>query len=194
MTEKYALVIDGGCKFHGAGGTLNHHYCELARQTLEEMGWSVDVVRAQDQWDAAEQAQKLIEADAVLLQTPIWWMAAPWQVKHYVDEVFCAPGVANGDGRTRIAPEVNYGRGGVRKAHYMISCTWNAPANAFTAPEEFFEGKGIDAVLLPMHKAFQFIGMKPMQTFMANDVVKNPTHEADFKRFVELVRKNFSAL
>ena len=82
----------------------------------------------------------------------------------------------------------------LRKAHYMISCTWNAPANAFTAPEEFFEGKGIDAVLLPIHKAFQFIGMKPMQTFMANDVVKNPTYEADFKRFVELVRKNFSAL
>lgn len=194
MTEKYALIIDGGCEFHGTGGTLSHHYCELARRTLEEMGWSVDVVRVDGQWDVAEQGKKLIKADAVLLQTPIWWMAAPWQVKRYVDEVFCAPGVANGDGRTRTAPDVNYGRGGIRKARYMLSCTWNAPLNAFVAPEEFFEGKGIDAVLMPSHKAFQFIGMKPMQTFMANDVVKNPTHEADFKRFVELVRKNFSAL
>ena len=45
-----------------------------------------------------------------------------------------------------------------------------------------------------MHKAFQFIGLKPMESFMANDVLKNPTHEADFKRFVETVKKNFSAI
>ena len=76
----------------------------------------------------------------------------------------------------------------------MISSTWNAPRAAFVAEGDFFEGTGIDGVFLPMHKAFQFIGLKPMESFMANDVLKNPTHEADFKRFVETVKKNFSAI
>ncbi len=65
----------------------------------------------------------------------------------------------------------------------MISMTWNAPLEAFTEPMQFFEGKGIDGVLFPMHKTFAFLGMKPLPTFMANDVIKNPTLEADLERF-----------
>ena len=194
MSEEYALIIDGGCSYHGQGGALNHHYAELARKTLEQMGWTVDVTRVEDNWDREVEAQKVMRARAVILQTPIWWMAPPWQVKRYMDEVFCVPGVNNGDGRTREAPDLNYGRGGRRTARYMLSCTWNAPLNAFTAPDQFFEGKGIGSVLTPSHKTFQFLGMTPAETFMANDVIKNPTHEADFARFTALVRKNFADL
>ena len=103
-------------------------------------------------------------------------------------------GLCGGDGRTRTAPDINYGTGGLLTGRYMISSTWNAPRAAFVAEGDFFEGTGIDGVFLPMHKAFQFIGLKPMESFMANDVLKNPTHEADFKRFVETVKKNFSAI
>ena len=34
-----------------------------------------------------------------------------------------------------------------------------------------------------MHKTFQFIGMRPLPSFIANDVLKNPTIEADLERF-----------
>ena len=58
-----------------------------------------------------------------------------------------------------------------------------------------FGGVGIDAVLLPVHKAFQFIGMKNIgKTFMANDVIKNPTHAEDFARFEATLKENFAAL
>lgn len=77
----------------------------------------------------------------------------------------------------------NNGRGGLLKGRYRLSTIWNAPLNAFTAPEVFFEGKGIDVVMLPGHKAMQFMGLTPLPTFMANDVVKNPTFEEDFRRF-----------
>ena len=36
-----------------------------------------------------------------------------------------------------------------------------------------------------VHKTFQFLGMSKLPTFMANDVIKNPTHEQDFARFRE---------
>nr|WP_286313820.1 NAD(P)H-dependent oxidoreductase [Turicimonas muris] len=49
----------------------------------------------------------------------------------------------------------------------------------------------MDGVLLPVHKAFQFLGMKPLPSFMANDVLKNPTLEEDTKRFKEHLKKVF---
>ena len=73
----------------------------------------------------------------------------------------------------------------------MLSSTWNAPKAAFDKKDDFFGGVGIDGVLLPVHKAFQFLGMKPLPSFMANDVLKNPTLEEDTKRFKEHLKKVF---
>ncbi len=193
---KKILIIDGGVDFHGRGGTLNHTYADLAQKILTGMGHEVTVTRVQGEWVPAEEAEKVKAADIVMLNFAAWWMGTPWPVKRYIDEVFCAGLSAGGDGRTRTEPALNYGRGGILKGkRYMLSITWNAPLNAFVDPKEFFAGSGIDAVLLPVHKAFEFIGMSRLgKTFMANDVVKNPTPEADFKRFEEMLKENFAGL
>ena len=65
----------------------------------------------------------------------------------------------------------------------MLSSTWNAPLEAFNEPMQFFEAKGIDGLLFPMHKTFEFLGMRPLPSFIANDVLKNPSIEADLERF-----------
>lgn len=193
---KKILIIDGGVDFHGRGGTLNHTYADLAQKILTGMGHEVTVTRVQGEWVPAEEAEKVKAADIVMLNFAAWWMGTPWPVKRYIDEVFCAGLSAGGDGRTRTEPALNYGRGGILKGkRYMLSITWNAPLNAFVDPKEFFAGSGIDAVLLPVHKAFEFIGMSRLgKTFMANDVVKNPTPEADSKRFEETLKENFAGL
>lgn len=193
---KKILIIDGGVDFHGRGGTLNHTYADLAQKILTGMGHEVTVTRVQGEWVPAEEAEKVKAADIVMLNFAAWWMGTPWPVKRYIDEVFCAGLSAGGDGRTRTEPALNYGRGGILKGkRYMLSITWNAPLNAFVDPKEFFAGSGIDAVLLPVHKAFEFIGMSRLgKTFMANDVVKNPTPEADFKHFEETLKENFAGL
>ena len=56
----------------------------------------------------------------------------------------------------------------------MLSLTWNAPMEAFTDPEQFFHGVGVDGVYLPFHKANQFLGMEALPTFIVNDVIKMP--------------------
>lgn len=56
----------------------------------------------------------------------------------------------------------------------MLSLTWNAPLQAFTDPQQFFEGSGVDGVYLHTHKAFQFLGMSGLPTFICNDVIKDP--------------------
>ncbi len=62
----------------------------------------------------------------------------------------------------------------VQGKRYMISATWNAPRQAFDDPSDFFEGKGVDAVYFPFHKANQFLGMSGLPTFLAVDVMKRP--------------------
>ena len=190
------LIVDGGVQFHGAGGTLNHAYAQLAQKVFAAMGHEAEITRVADDWNAEAEAAKFKAADAVLLTFAAWWMGTPWPVKRYIDEVFCAGLSVGGDGRTRTDPAHNYGRGGILKdKKYMLSITWNAPLNAFADPTQFFAGAGIESVLLPVHKAFQFIGMSCLgKSFMANDVIKNPTHEADCARFEALLKENFAAL
>ncbi len=117
-------------------------------------------------------------ADVIIWQMPGWWMGEPWLVKKYIDEVFTAGyGKLNAsDGRHRTSPTTGYGTGGLLHGKkYMLSLTWNAPIEAFTEPNEFFEGKGVDAVYFHFHKINQFIAMQPLPTFICNDVMKNPT-------------------
>lgn len=66
---------------------------------------------------------------------------------------------------------------------YLLSVTWNAPFESFEEQEQFFEGKGIDAVYFPFHKANQFLGMEGLKTFGMFDVVKQPQIEQDIKAY-----------
>jgi modulator of drug activity B len=77
-----------------------------------------------------------------------------------------------------------YGSGGlIQGKKYMLSLTWNAPLEAFTAPEQFFHGVGVDGVYLHFHKANQFLGMEALPTFICNDVIKQPDIDGDIARY-----------
>lgn len=128
-------------------------------------------------YDVQEEVDKFLWADVVIWQMPGWWMGAPWTVKQYIDEVFTAGhgSLYANDGRTRSDASQKYGSGGlIQGKQYMLSLTWNAPQQAFDDPSDFFEGKGVDAVYFPFHKANQFLGMTGLPTFLAVDVMKRP--------------------
>lgn len=194
MTKK-VLIIDAGCENYGKGGTLSHEYAALAASELFKLGWTAEITTVDRDFDPEAEAQKVVSADVVIVQTPGWWMSTPWQLKRYEDLVFVNPKLCGGDGRSRSNPEKKYGTGGfLTDKHYMLSSTWNAPLEAFTEPGQFFEGRGIDGLFIPLHKTFAFIGMKPMASFMANDVFKNPTIAADFERYKAHLAAEFAKL
>ena len=183
---KNIFIINAGCTHLGQGGTLNASYVKLATETLEGLGHRVCTTKVDEDYDLEQERDKVLGADVVILQTPGWWMSPPWQFKKYEDFVFHSDRLRSGDGRTRSDPQRKYGTGGLCPGkHYMISCTWNAPREAFDDHGQFFEGVGIDGVFFGVHKTFQFLGMTKLPTFMANDVIKSPTHEQDFARFRE---------
>ncbi len=192
-TMSNILIINGAKKFAHSNGQLNDTMTEVAETFLRDVGHQVRVVRAESDYDVKEEVQNFLWADTIIWQMPGWWMGAPWTVKKYIDDVFTEGHGAlyASDGRTRSDASKKYGSGGLLQGKkYMLSLTWNAPLDAFTDPEQFFHGVGVDGVYLPFHKANQFLALEPLPTFIANDVIKLP----DVPRDIAEYRKHLAAI
>ena len=176
----YILIINGAKQFAHSNGELNDTLTKLAHELLVEQGHQVQITRTDTDYDIAEEIQKYVWADVIIYQMPGWWMGSPWTVKKYIDDIFTeGHGVLYAsDGRSRSDASKKYGSGGlIHDKKYMLSLTWNAPMDAFTDPDQFFHGVGVDGVYLPFHKANQFLGMQRLPTFIVNDVIKAPDVE-----------------
>lgn len=182
------LIINGAKKFAHSNGELNDTLTILAQQVFVELGHTVQISRADSNYDIQEEIQKYIWADVVIYQMPGWWMGAPWTVKKYIDDIFTEGHgtLYASDGRSRSDTSKKYGSGGlIHDKKYMLSLTWNAPKEAFTQADQFFEGVGVDGVYLPFHKANQFLGMQGLNTFIVHDVIKMPNvdqYESEYRQ------------
>lgn len=171
------LIINGAKKFEHSNGELNDTLTEMSQAHLSSLGHQVQVTRTDSDYDIQAEIAKYLWADVVIYQMPGWWMGAPWTMKKYIDDIFT---IGHGslyasDGRSRSDASKKYGSGGlIQGKKYMLSLTWNAPMEAFTDPDQFFDGVGVDGVYLPFHKANQFLGMESLPTFIVNDVIKAP--------------------
>lgn len=184
---KNVLIINAHQYYPFAQGRLNATLVDNAVTLLASKGYSTRVVTMNEEFNVEQELENHQWADIVLLQTPINWMGVPWSFKKYMDEVYTAGmggALCKGDGRQQENPKANYGRGGTLKnTKYMMSLTFNAPAESFDDVTEFFDGKSIDDLLFPMHMNFKFFGMTAMPTFACFDVMKNADVENDLKRF-----------
>jgi modulator of drug activity B len=183
---KKILLLNGGKQFAHSNGQYNDTLHDAALAYLDRAGFDLKETRIDAGYDADDEVRKILWADGVIYQMPGWWMGAPWTVKRYLDEVFTAGhgSLYANDGRTRSDASQKYGSGGlIQGKRYMLSLTWNAPRQAFDDPSDFFEGKGVDAVYFPFHKANQFLGMSALPSFLCVDVMKRPNIEADVKRY-----------
>lgn len=184
---KNVFIINGHQKYPFSEGKLNASLIEKAEKHFIDNGYAIQKTTTEDTYEVNAEIEKFKWADLVFFQTPLNWMGVSWSFKKYIDEVFTMGmmgELSNGDGRTSQAPKKNYGLGGKLKGKYMISVTANAPKEAFNDPNEtFFEGMGEDELLKPMHLNFKWFGLKPLKTFFAYDVMKNPDVVNDFIRF-----------
>ena len=51
------LIIDGGAKWHGTGGTLTHSFVELATDVLNSFGHQVTVTTVDREFSVDEEVQ-----------------------------------------------------------------------------------------------------------------------------------------
>ena len=189
------LIINAHHYYPFSEGKLSAALVDKAATQLAEKGHEIRVISIGESFDVEEELAHHQWADIVLLQAPVNWMGVPWSFKKYMDEVYTAGmggALCNGDGRTEDAPKSNYGTGGtLTGTKYMLSLTFNAPAESFNDEQDFFEGKSVDDLFFPMHMNFKFFGMTAMETFVCFDVMKNADIENDFKRFEAHINQHF---
>ena len=97
-------------------GKLNNAFQQAAKIFFESKSVQVLETTIEVGYSPEEDVEKHMEADIVILQTPVNWFGAPWIYKKYVDEVFNSglqsTKFLSGDGRTREDATKQYGTGG----------------------------------------------------------------------------------
>ena len=198
------LIINGHEYYPFSEGKLNATLVENAANFFTAKGHQTRVItmpaslKTQAGMSEQEVASELAHhswADLVILQTPINWMGVTWSFKRYMDTVYTAGmggDLCLGDGRNETQPKLNYGTGGrLTNTQYMMSVTFNAPAEAFDQDSEFFAGRSVDDLLFPMHMNFKFFGMQGLPTFSCFDVMKNADIAGDLRRFEQHLQQHF---
>lgn len=178
-SNKKVLLINTHLTYpNWSEGLLNDTFHQKAKEFFLEKGFEVLETKVEGGYNADEEVEKHLEADIIILQTPINWFGAPWIYKKYVDEVFNS-GLHStkflaGDGRTREDATRQYGTGGkMQGKKFMISSTWNAPKASFDDPNQMlFEGRSTVDVLVQITSNYRFCGVEIMADYNCFDIFK----------------------
>jgi modulator of drug activity B len=193
---KNVLIINAHQKYEGfAEGKLTSDYIAKANEFFKKNGFDIKNTNIESGYDNEEEIEKLLWADYILLQYPVYWMTLPWIAKKYIDEVF-TPSQGRlyiNDGRSRDDASKRYGSGGLMSnKKYMLSLTYNCPESEFSNKDSFFEGLSLDEANFAVHKVFQFCGATPLDTYSVHDVYKGDMNlEDELAKFEATLERNF---
>ena len=181
-------------------GSLTRALTARAVSHLRQQGHRVTVTTVEDSYDPEVEVQRHLDADLVVLQTPVNWFSAPWIYKRYVDEVFNA-GLNNNtfmddDGRTRSDPSRQYGTGGhMHGRGFLVSATWNAPVEAFDNPDGIlFGGNSVDDVYINLTASYKFVGYEILKSYSIYDIFHNDNLETEISDFARHLDEQLAAL
>jgi NAD(P)H dehydrogenase (quinone) len=148
------LYADG---FEAVGGRRDF----IGEASPEVFSYHIEQLHAHERGlfseDLRREQQRLLDAELVIFQFPLWWYGMPAILKGWVDRVF-AYGFAYGGGRW-------YDRGIFRDKRAMLIVTTGGPQSAYGA--DGLQGP-IDSILYPIHHGIlQFVGMSVLEPFVA---------------------------
>jgi len=172
-------------------GKLNDAFFLKAKDFFKASNFEVLETYVEKGYDAEEEVEKHLEADIIILQTPVNWFGAPWIYKKYADEVFNSglqsQKFLTGDGRTREDTSKQYGTGGkMQGKKFMICATFNAPAESFDNPsQQLMQGKGIADLFLNITSNYRFCGVEIMAGYNCFDIFKEGDIAADLENYPE---------
>lgn len=192
------LIINAGESFGHSGGELNGTITKNSVEFCNEHGFEHRITHVIEGYEALQEVENILWADVILYHTPIWWFSVPYSFKHYIDTVLSSSSgrLYGSDGRSKEDMKHGYGTGGkLHGKRYMLTTTWNAPKEAFTEPNEFFEGRSVDeGVMLGFHKMNAFMGITPIDSMHFYDVSKAPNVERDMKAYRKHLENKFADL
>ncbi|MFC7818946.1 NAD(P)H-dependent oxidoreductase [Streptomyces sp. NPDC057367] len=138
--------------------------------------------------DIRAEIEKLLWADVLVLQFPLWWFGPPAILKGWFDRVLVQGlgfGVKAPDGHTR-----RYGDGGLAGKRALAVTSVGARSSGF-GPRGIHGH--VDEVLFPLlHGTFWYTGMAPLKPFVAYGADRHDA--ADYARTSAALRERLRAL
>jgi NAD(P)H dehydrogenase (quinone) len=132
--------------------------------------------------DIKEEMDKVLWADVIIFQFPIWWSNFPAILKGWIDRVFYNGFAFN------LAEMQLYGNGPLKGKKAMLSFTTGAPRELYT--DEGPHGE-IEVLLKYFnHLLFEFVGMEALPYFAIfgpGDMTEEE-REAELDRFQEIIK------
>ncbi len=195
QSENKKVLILNGHQYYDvvAKGELTNDYIKKAKEFFSKNGFEVKYTHIEEGYNKEEEIEKLVWADYILLQYPVYWMGVPWITKKYFDEVLTQGKHYASDGRSREDSSKTYGSGGLLKGKYMLSLTYNCPESEFSNKNGFFDGLSLDEAHIAVHKTFQFCGLEPLKTYSVHDIFKGDLDlEKELKKFENTLKENFN--
>jgi NAD(P)H dehydrogenase (quinone) len=116
--------------------------------------------------DIAAEQEKLLRADAVILQFPLWWFSVPAILKGWFDRVFTF-GFAHGPD---LPPP--YSEGALAGRRALVSVTIGASEPSLS--ERGVHGRLSDLLHPVQHGVFWFTGIAPLEPFAVYDANSLP--------------------
>ncbi len=170
-------------------GTLNNSFVQKAKEYFTTKGFEILETKVEEGYNPDEEVEKHLQADIVILQTPLNWFGAPWIYKKYVDEVFnsgfASKKLLTGDGRTPENPTGQYGSGGLMQGKkFMICATWNAPLEAFgDINQQLFRGKTTEDLFLHITSNYRFSGYDILPDYNCFDIYRSSNMAFDIENY-----------
>lgn len=132
--------------------------------------------------DIQEEQEKLLWADFVIFQFPIWWYSVPAILKGWFDRVFASGFIYSKNNR--------YDTGGLKGRKAMLSATTGSAKHAYTPYG--MDGDMNEKILYHInHGMLYFAGFEPVEPFIA----WTPSHdEEDRKRYLEEYKRRLHNL
>jgi modulator of drug activity B len=193
---KKVLIINGHQKYEGfADGKLTQTIIDSVEKFLVDNSFEVIHTNIEEGYSVEDEAQKIVDADYIFFQYPVYWMSLPWITKKYFDDVLTSNQgkIYANDGRSRDDSSKKYGSGGLLKdTKYMLSLTYNCPKSEFSNKDGFFDGLSLDEANYAVHKIFQFIGAKKLDSYSMFDVYKGDLNlDKELEKLNSILTKNF---
>ena len=197
--QKTVLLINAHLTYPGwSEGKLNASFYNVAKAFFISKNYKVLETKVEDGYNADEEVEKHLQADIVILQTPVNWENTPWIYKKYVDEVFNSAlksqKFLSGDGRSEAEGSKQYGMGGkMQGKKFMISATWNAPEESFNDKNQYlFKGKSADDALFNVAANYLFTGFEVVPGYYCYDVYHNKHIKEDIENYPAYLQKVFN--
>ena len=194
--QKTVLLINAHLRYPGMSeGKLNASFYDTAKKFFLSQSYNVLETKISDGYNVEEEVEKHMQADIIILQTPVNWENTPWIYKKYVDEVFTSAlhsqKFLTGDGRSKDDPKKQYGTGGkMQGKKFMISATWNAPAAAFNDKKQYlFKGRSADDALFNVAANYLFTGFTVVPGYYCYDVFNNKHIKQDLEKYPAHLKK-----